>query len=130
MGSKEDKLSVPDLPETFDGRYNQLRHLVHDAVLSLLEEVKKRDALSKKHAGKPAYLTSPYGRLPPPSPLITREEFLSLKDKGLPQYDMKFDDIADPNFEFKYGFNPITYIADYLKVTLLYYIITFLQCQH
>lgn len=116
MESKEDKLSVPDLPETFEGRYNQLRSLVNEAVLSLLEEVKKRDALSKKHPDKPAYLTAPYGRLPPPTPLMTYDEFLALKEKGIPEFDMKIEDIPDPSFEFKYGFNPLTYISDYLKV--------------
>ena len=117
MESKEDKLSVPDLPETFEGRYDQLRNLVKDALFSLLKEVKKRDSLSKKDNHKPAYLTPPYGRAPPPSPLITYEEFLALKERGLPEYDMKMDEIPDPDFEFKYGFNPLTYISDYLKVT-------------
>ena len=128
MESKEDKLSVPDLPETFEGRYNQLRNLVNEAVTSLLQEVRKRDALSKKNADKPAYLTPPYGRMAPPTPLMTRDEFLALKEKGMPEYDMKIEDIPDPSFEFKYGFNPLTYISDYLKVMILNFTMSTTTC--
>ena len=52
------------------------------AIIRLLEEVKRRDDLSKLHPERPAYLTPPYGRLPMPTPLISRAEFLDMKNKG------------------------------------------------
>jgi hypothetical protein len=114
---KVDPLSIPELPETFEGRFEQLKFLIGKALLHLLDEVKKRDALAKAHPdGKyPLCLSPPYGRMPKPTPLITRAEFLAMKQRGLEEYKMNIEDIKDPEFEFKYGFNPVKYIADYLR---------------
>jgi len=43
---------------------------------------------------------------------------LSLADylfAGLIDISVNIDELCDPNFEFQYGFNPIRFIADYLK---------------
>ena len=107
--------AVPPLPETFEARFDHLKLLVTKALMSMLNEVKKRDELSRLHPDKPAYLSAPFGRLPKPTPLITRENFVNMRDCGLEEYKMNIEDISDPHFDFKYGFNPLKYIADYLK---------------
>ena len=117
MGLKKlNPLGLSELPETFEERYNQLRHLIGQALLHLLDEAKKRDKLSQKHPDRPAHLVPPYGRLPRPSPKITRREFLAMKERGLSEFKMDIEDIEDPAFEFKFGFNPLMFIANYLKV--------------
>jgi hypothetical protein len=62
------------------------------------------------------YLEPPYGRPPLPTPLITEEDFLT--QSGLNEIseenlnNAEFDD--EPPFEFKYGFNPIRQLANFI----------------
>lgn len=115
VSTSVDSWAVPPLPDTFEERFDHLKLLVSKALVSMLNEVKKRDELSRLHPDKPAYLSAPFGRLPKPTPLITRKNFMDMKDRDLEEYKMNIEDISDPHFDFKYGFNPLKYIADYLK---------------
>ena len=65
--------------------------LIQKAITQLLKEVKKREELSLNHPDSPSYLKPPYGRLPLPTPLISRKEFLELQDKGYLSITNKFE---------------------------------------
>jgi hypothetical protein len=58
-----------------------------------------------KEAKRRNILTPPYGRPPNPTPLITEDEYIKSKDD--------LDD--EPKFNFDYGFNPLRFLADYIK---------------
>jgi hypothetical protein len=80
----------------FSDRLQVLNDILRKGIQELCQYSKKND-----------YLTFPYGRNPDPTPLITEEEFLA---KG----GLKCED-DEPAFSYEYGFDPLKFLADYLK---------------
>jgi hypothetical protein len=80
----------------FPDRLQVLNEILRKGIEELCQYAKKND-----------YLTPPYGRNPDPTPLITEEEFLV---KG----GLKCED-DEPPFSYEYGFDPLKFLADYLK---------------
>ena len=68
----------------------------------LLQEVKLK-----------GYTQQPHGREPEPSPLLSEEAFLQngCLDEG--EDGEEVDD--EPAFDFRYGFNPLQFLADYVR---------------
>ena len=93
-------MSVLDLPEEYPASFDE-KALLLDGVLEsglkkLLEVVRNKN-----------YTEAPYGRNVNPSPLMTEEQFLLDGCLG--------DEDPEPKFDFEYGFNPVTFLADYLR---------------
>ena len=82
----------------FNDKMEALEAILEKGVQKLLAEVRSRGIT------KP-----PYGRPPPASPLISEEAFVSLGD-----FDSSDDASDEPVFTFSYGFNPLTFLADYV----------------
>ena len=76
-----------------------LEVILDKGIRRLLEEVRRRDVV------KP-----PYGREPDPSPLLSEEAFASKAAELL-----SADDDDEPVFDFKYGFNPLAFLGDYVR---------------
>ena len=62
---------------------------------------------NREYARKNNILQSPYGRAALPTPLITEEEFVQSEGWNA----SSFEDV----FNFQYGFNPVRFMADYIK---------------
>ena len=104
--STEDLWNEADtLPVAFEEKTTLLHGLLKRAMDGLLTEVRKQNIL-----------TSPYGRPEQPTPLLSLEQFL--KTGGLSE-PLNMDDndngTDEPIFSYEYGFDPLIYLADYLK---------------
>jgi hypothetical protein len=92
---------VDQMPTTFEGMKALSESLIKRALWGLLIESSDRKILQ-----------APYGRPTQPTPLINLSEFL--KNGGLDESDAT-DTNDEPEFCYDYGFDPLQYIADYLK---------------
>ena len=93
---------VDELPATFHERKLVLESLLKRALKGLLIEIIERKILQP-----------PYGRPDQPNPLVKLSEFL--ESGGL--IESKDNAINDfPLFSYDYGFDPLQYLADYLRV--------------
>jgi hypothetical protein len=89
------------LPDSFDEKKTLMETLLKRALKSLLDAARTQDIL-----------TVPYGRPEQPTPLLSLETFL--KHGGLAEpTDGSVND--DPVFLYEYGFDPLHYVAEYLK---------------
>lgn len=92
---------VDQMPTTFDGMKALSESFIKRALWGLLIESSDRKILQ-----------APYGRPNQPTPLINLSDFL--KGGGLDESD-GIDTNDSPEFSYDYGFDPLQYIADYLK---------------
>ena len=92
---------VDQMPTTFEGMKALSESFIKRALWGLLIESSDRKILQ-----------APYGRPMQPTPLINLSEFL--KNGGLDESDAT-DTNDEPEFCYDYGFDPLQYIADYLK---------------
>jgi hypothetical protein len=93
---------VDELPATFHERKLLSESLLKRALKGLLIEIIERKILQP-----------PYGRPDQPNPLVKLSDFL--ESGGL--IESKDDAINDaPRFSYDYGFDPLQYLADYLRV--------------
>jgi hypothetical protein len=92
---------VDQMPTTFEGMKALSESLIKRALWGLLIESSDKKILQ-----------APYGRPTQPTPLINLSEFL--KNGGLDESDAT-DTNDEPEFCYDYGFDPLQYIADYLK---------------
>lgn len=93
---------VDQLPATFHERKLLSESLLKRALKGLLIEIIERKILQP-----------PYGRPDQPNPLVKLSEFI--ESGGL--IESKDDRINDiPRFSHDYGFDPLQYLADYLRV--------------
>lgn len=93
---------VDELPATFHERKLLSESLLKRALKGLLIEIIERKILQP-----------PYGRPDQPNPLVKLSEFL--ESGGL--IESRDDAINDvPLFSYDYGFDPLQYLADYLRV--------------
>ena len=89
------------LPFLFEDKKALLDGLLKRAIGGLLSESRQRNILN-----------APYGRPEQPSPLVSLEQFL--KNGGLAEpTDGSVND--EPTFSYEYGFDPLKYLANYLK---------------
>lgn len=88
---------VDKMPQIFEEKSALSVSFLKRALEGLLVESRKRDVLSP-----------PYGRPEQPTPLLDLESFL--KAGGLLE---SLDD--KPSFNYVYGFDPLQYLADYLR---------------
>lgn len=86
-----------ELPEDMDGKLKLLDKIMRTGIERLLMEARKR-----------AFLKPPYGRPAEPNPLVTEDEFL----RTCTSADLKAP-FEEPHFHYLYGFNPLTFLADY-----------------
>lgn len=87
-----------EMPEDMDSKLKLLDSIIRTGIEKLLTEARKR-----------AFLKPPYGRPQEPNPLVTEDEFL----RTCSSTDFKNAN-EEPAFHYLYGFNPLTFLADYL----------------
>ena len=92
---------VDEMPKTFEGKKALSESFLRRALQGLLIESRKRNVL-----------TEPYGRPVQPTPLLNLSEFLNSGGLDEPS-DGTVND--DPVFSYDYGFDPLQYLANYLK---------------
>ena len=92
-------LNLPEeLPESAEARQVLLDGILERGIEKLLTEVKAK-----------GYTEAPFGRMPEPTPLLSEEDFL---ERGCLEAPAEDD---EPRFEFTYGFNPLKFLADYIR---------------
>lgn len=89
------------MPGTFEGKKALSESFLRRAIQGLLIESRERKVLR-----------APFGRPIQPSPLLNLSEFLNCGGLEEPS-DGSVND--DPVFSYDYGFDPLQYLADYLK---------------
>lgn len=89
------------MPKSFEGMKALSESFIKRALWGLLIESSDRKILQ-----------APYGRPTQPTPLINLSDFL--KNGGLDESDAT-ETNDEPEFCYDYGFDPLQYIADYLK---------------
>jgi hypothetical protein len=77
-----------------------LEVILDKGIRRLLEEVRRRDVVRP-----------PYGREPDPTPLLSEEAFA----RNAAELLSAADDDDEPVFDFKYGFNPLAFLGDYVR---------------
>ena len=87
------------LPGEFEDRLALLETILDKGIGKLLSEVR----------GK-GFILEPFGREPDPTPLMSEEEFLKCNAMNEP---IGIND--DPEFNFEYGFNPMSFLGNYVK---------------
>ena len=86
------------MPVDMDSKLKLLDGIIRTGIEKLLTEARKR-----------SFLKPPYGRPAEPNPLVTEDEFLRTCSSA----DFKNAN-EEPAFHYLYGFNPLTFLADYL----------------
>jgi hypothetical protein len=87
-----------EMPASMDKKLKLLDTIIRTGIEKLLSEAKKRH-----------FLHPPYGRPPAPNPLVSEDEFLRTCSAA------DYQHISDePAFHYIYGFNPLTFLADYI----------------
>lgn len=92
---------IDEMPTTFEEKKALSESFLRRALQGLLIESRKRNVL-----------TEPYGRPVQPTPLLNLTEFLNSGGLDEPSDDTVND---DPIFSYDYGFDPLQYLANYLK---------------
>ena len=95
---------VDALPADFEDKKTLLHGLLKRAIDGLLTEVRKQNIL-----------TAPYGRPTQPTPLLSLEQFLKTGGLSEPLNMDNGNGTDEPIFSYEYGFDPLIYLADYLK---------------
>jgi hypothetical protein len=92
------------LSEDFDEKIDFLNETLRHSIERLLEEAKVNNAL-----------LPPYGRPPTPTPFVDEDEEIVQDLDGVNDEDTRHDDADDAtNFKYAYGFNPLTFLAEFL----------------
>ena len=103
--STEDLWKEADaLPTAFAEKKTLLHGLLKRAIDGLLTEVRKQNILA-----------APYGRPEQPTPLLSLEQFLKTGGLSEPLNMDGTNGTDEPIFSYEYGFDPLIYLADYLK---------------
>ena len=92
---------VDEMPESFEGKKALSQSFIKRALQGLLIESRERKVL-----------TAPYGRPIQPTPLLNLSEFLKCGGLDEPSDGGASD---DPVFSYDYGFDPLQYLANYVK---------------
>ena len=93
-------ISLPDsLPKEYSAKLALLEGILEKGVGKLLDEARRK-----------GYSREPYGRKPDPTPLMSEEDFTNST-----AFDEPLGLNDDPSFDFEYGFNPMSYLARYIR---------------
>ena len=89
--------------EEFEEKVNFLNLTLRDSIERLLVEVKSKGAL-----------LPPYGRPSTPTPFVDEDDAI-VQDLDLDDEDTRNDaDDAAASFQYEYGFNPLTFLAEFI----------------